>query len=377
MQRLNAIDAIAPAFTRTHEVLLHPFRVGRSWKLAASMYVGFAGSVFVPFPLFYLFTPMIPGMNTATVRAIVFVVATLGTLIFLGIFYLCARMSLVNFETVVTRQKFIAPMWRRYAQRVWPWIGLKVVLGTALSAAMAPLVFRAGKQFLATMLTMPRLLPGERPDPAMFLPFLHQILGFYSVFAVFFLVLKLASTLVDDFALPFFLLEDISLMAALRRGLGVLKADPLHSLLYLLLKAVLSVIGFLMQYIANFFALLLELVAGLLVGGLGAGALYLIAHVGGAAMRPVVALLGVAGLVLLYVAFAVCTFWFQTGSIGYLLTLLEAYAVYFLGGRYALLGNLLEPGPGPPFTPPPSFPSEDERKDRDGGPPLPMNPAVA
>jgi hypothetical protein len=59
------------------------------------------------------------------------------------------------------------------------------------------------------------------------------------------------------------------------------------------------------------------------------------------------------------------------------MALLNAYAIYFLGGRYPLLGSMLEPGPGHPFTPPPVFPSAEERKDHDDGPPMPMNPAVA
>jgi hypothetical protein len=59
---------------------------------------------------------------------------------------------------------------------------------------------------------------------------------------------------------------------------------------------------------------------------------------------------------------------------GYLLQVLDAYAIFFLAGRYPLLGDLLEPGPDHPFTPPPSYPSSDEE---DGGPPLPMDPALA
>ena len=57
MQPLNPFDAISPAFTRTNEVLLKPFRWSRSWKLAAASYLGAAGGVFIPFPLFLLIVP--------------------------------------------------------------------------------------------------------------------------------------------------------------------------------------------------------------------------------------------------------------------------------------------------------------------------------
>ncbi len=66
----------------------------------------------------------------------------------------------------------------------------------------------------------------------------------------------------------------------------------------------------------------------------------------------------------------------SVGTLGYLLALFEAYGIYFLGGRYPLLGNLLEPETSYSYTPPPVFPSEDEGDD-DDGPPLPMDPAVA
>jgi hypothetical protein len=88
-------------------------------------------------------------------------------------------------------------------------------------------------------------------------------------------------------------------------------------------------------------------------------------------------LLLVAGGIVVYGGFIVAVFYLSVGSFGYLLTLLEAYGIYFLGGRYPLLGDLLQPGIDRPFTPPPPFPSEDERRDDDGGPPMPMDPAVA
>jgi hypothetical protein len=100
---------------------------------------------------------------------------------------------------------------------------------------------------------------------------------------------------------------------------------------------------------------------------------WLILHAAGAAG----VVLMVAGAVVLGLSFFVVVFWAAILSTGYLLLLLDAYAIYFLGGRYPMLGNLLEPGPGGPFTPPPVFPSEEERKDAGGGPPMPMNPAVA
>jgi hypothetical protein len=96
-------------------------------------------------------------------------------------------------------------------------------------------------------------------------------------------------------------------------------------------------------------------------------------HHGGA----VATLIVISGWVILGGAAVVALFYVSLGAAGYIFMLLDAYSIYFLGGRYPLLGNLLEPGPGAPFTPPPVFPSQEERKNSDGGPPMPMNPAVA
>ena len=120
-------------------------------------------------------------------------------------------------------------------------------------------------------------------------------------------------------------------------------------------------------------ALQIAMIPVVLIFGLAGFAGYLVLHAAG----PVGAVLMVAGAVVLVLCLVVVLLYGTILAMGYLLLLLDIYAIYFLGGRYPMLGNLLEPGPGGPFTPPPVFPSEEERDDADGGPPMPMNPAVA
>lgn len=372
MQPLNAIDSIAPAFTRTHEILFKPFRAGRSWKLAVSQYLGLMGALFIPFPLFLALIPS-NALNSGAARAAITVILFIATLIFFVIFYFGARMQFVNFEMVVTRAQFIAPMWRRYGSRVWPVIGFKVVLGTVLSLAMLPLLWNTGKRLVNVFAVMPHLAPGEPPDPRMFQAMFGQLIGFYAIVFCAFLVLKISSTAFEDFALPFYILEDIPLGTAIRRGFAVFAADPLQCILYLVLKLILSIIGFMMQYVSNLIVLIPLAILAFIGGAIGVG-LSAALHGIGAAGK----LLFVAAGILLYLVFIVAMLWYQTGTLGYLATLLEAYATYFLAGRYPLLGNLLEPGPGAPFTPPPVFPSPEEADDdNDSGPPMPMDPAIA
>lgn len=367
MTPLNAIDAISPAFTRTHEVLFQPFRLGRTWKLSASSYLAFCGSVFVPFPIFLAF---LPRNSALPFLGIAFAVATV---LFLILFYLGARMEFVNFEMIVTRNKFIAPMWRRYAQRVWPAIAVKVVIGTLITAAMAKPLLQVFREYISLFAALPQPIPGQPPDPAIFQAQMQQFMShmgrIYLVIYGFFFLVKIFSTLLDDFVIPFYILEDIPFAVAMRRGFEVFRADPLQVILYLFMKFILAIVGSIMYCIAFLVAEIILAIPLFIVVFIG----ILLAALLGAAGKVLL----IVGGILVYGAFLFIVSYLAIGSFGYILTLLEAYGIYFLAGRYPLLGDLLQPGIDRPFTPPPVFPSEEERKDDDGGPPMPMNPAVA
>ena len=370
MQPLNAIDAVAPAFTRTHQTLFAPFRFGRSWKLAASQYLGLIGAVFFPLPLFL---PFLPGWGSqGAARVALLGIMTIVTLITFVFFYLGARMQLVNFEMLLTRTKVIAPMWNRYGRRVWPVIGFKVLLGTALPLAMLPFLRNSIKGFFQLTADMPRVTPGAPPDPQMFQAFFAHLIAFYAILFCAFTLLKLFSSSFEDFVQPFYILEDISLGDAFRRGANVFANDPLQCILYLILKLILSIIGFIMQYLSTLIVMIPVVLVGLIGAGIGIG---VTAALHGGAGHGSLLLAAVA--VFFEILFFLVIFWYQLGSLGYLATLLEAYGIYFLAGRYPLLASMLETTPEKPFTPPPIFPSEEERRDEDGGPPMPMNPAVA
>jgi hypothetical protein len=368
MLPLNAIDAIAPAFTRTHETLFSPFQMGRSWKLAASQYLAALGAMFFPFPLLMVFVPKSAWEQMAAIAPwVVGGVVALSLLMLVGI-YLCGRMELVDFEMLVTRAQFVAPMWRRYAQRVWPWLGWKIGIGTAATVVIGlALLVPVRHMIMAIAAVMPQ---GQKVDPAQAQAMIASFWGIYGLFYLMMFLLKIPSTVIADFVMPFFVLEDISFVAAVGRGWEVFVADPIQVLLYLVCKPVLFVVGFICQYVAVFVcAFVIEIVAGIV----GAVAYFVFWRNGGAAIHVLL----VAGAVVLGLCVFAAIFYLSFGTMGYLMALLNAYAIYFLGGRYPLLGSMLEPGPGHPFTPPPVFPSAEERKDDDDGPPMPMNPAVA
>jgi hypothetical protein len=111
----------------------------------------------------------------------------------------------------------------------------------------------------------------------------------------------------------------------------------------------------------------------------------LIAYAAGLALHALgvpwvfLAALGVALGILLYLLFfAYC----MVMVIGSVLTFLEAYALYFLGGRYPMLGDLLErstptmavympPAGGPPYNPPGYSPGYSPGYPPPGYPPPP------
>ena len=276
---------------------------------------------------------------------------------------------------IVTREQFIAPMWRRYGVRVWAMLAVKVVVGTVLTLAFIPIVLRFGQSTLDMLKAFQSLGPNQTPDPAMFQAFFNHIFAFYALTGLVFFVFKFTSTLVEDLVLPFYTLEEITLATAFERGLQTFLADPLQWILYFIMKAVLSVVGFVMQYISNLVVLIPILIVVFLVAFLVALIPGFAGHSPGHGNVGVIIVTVIGELI----AFAPL-FWYQTGSLGYLFMLLEAYSIYFLGSRYAKLGDLLEPPPAVmyQYAPPPVFPSPEERKDdNDDGPSLPMNPALA
>jgi len=364
MQRLNAIDAIAPAFTRTHELLFKPFRIGRSWKLAATSHVAFFGSFFFPFPLIWgVAAYWAPGAR-ATILPFVMGFSLIGTLVYLAVFYCLVRLQLVDFEMVVTSSKVIAPMWRKYGIKTWPWLAAKVLIGLVSLAIMVPILFSAGKGLYSGL-----ALIGPHPDSETVSQMMASFFGFYFLALLLFLIPKTLATLLDDFVLPFFLIQDLPFFVSLQRGFTVFAADPLNCIGYLVLKLILAVIGYIMQTLAVQVCMIPVVLIAALAFGIGA---FLVHHAG-----PVGTLVAIASGIVLGLAFIAVVLYASIGVFGYLLLLLDSYAIYFLGGRYPQLGNLLEPGPGGPFTPPPVYPSPEEDNDSDSGPPMPMNPAVA
>lgn len=328
MQIFSATDAIAPAFARTRLILFSPFRPGRTWKLATTAYFGTFSAVFLPLPLLYLF--FLPMLRAALGNGIA-LLATGGIVLFLFlfffVFYLCTRLQFCLFDVTLNRGEFIAPAWRKYANQAWRWTWVKAAFGTAAMMVMAlPIV-----AYIRHLIPIMRALQPHHPPPSNFVP---AIMAAYGIIFLGFAVIFLAGAVLSDFIVPSLALENTSVTIAFRRFLLLARAEPGQLTGYILLKIVLAIAGYVAQALAFYAILLVYLIAMALVFALGFVLLHLL-HVSMAIMAVLAAIIG-------GISYLVLCFYAALLLVGTVCTFLQAYTLYFLSGRYPLLGELLE-----------------------------------
>ena len=362
MQRLSAIDAISPAWEHTRELLLAPRKWTLLLKVAAvavfAQMGGCSGSFSSPgrgMP--HGGGPALSAAVTSFLVVAGFVILLIG----LAMLYVGSRLQLVLFELVARRDANITPMWRRYAGLVWRWIGLKLLFFAVALACLLPVMIPFVLHFIHTV---PK---GAGAHGAGLL--LATVIEFIGVIMIAVLLFSCGYILLTDFAIPSLALENTSLREAIRRIVLLIRGEPGQVALYLVMRFLLLMAWAMCSYVAILVGVLILLVP---LGGVGAILWATLRHSG-----PAGHVVMVMGWVVLGAVLATVVIFALIALLGSGLVFLQAYAIYFLGGRYPLLARLLEPGPGAPFTPPPVFPSESEDSEDDGGPSLPMNPAVA
>jgi len=359
MQKLNAIDAISPAWDHTRKLLLEPPRWTLLLKIglvAAFAQVGGGGSYssnnfgnhsglghHIPMHL-----PVLAALATLflVIGFIVFLVA-------LAFFYLACRLQFVLFDIVLRRDTTVAPIWRRYGPATWRWMGFRIlfilVALICVSPILVPAVIRLIHAFTANQ-------AATEPD---LLTLLAPFFAFIASLLLAAILISIGSTLLHDFGLPSMALESTSFGETVNRVGRLIRAEPLQILLFLVMKFVLRIvtgIGVGIALILGFLILLLPF------GGAG-GVLFATLHHSGTGglvfMWFAIVLLALAYVVLIFIAALMTT--------GVIETFFQAYALYFLGGRYPMLGDILLPTPLPPaglpfaqpaFTPtPPTGPA--------------------
>lgn len=264
-------------------------------------------------------------------------IVVLGLIVSLVLFYLGSRMQLVLMDLVATRTTLVAPAWHRTASRTWRWIGLKVVFFIAACAVI-------GALGAVSIIFFIRLMPAGNHQP--------PSAAFFGSFALFFVAILLAVFLVvtvfwflRDFVLPFILFGDARPGDALRNAIDIARREPGGVFFYFFMKFVLMLVA----GIAGELCFVLAVLAfGIPTGAIGTAMWFLLRHSG-----FVVRTLMYGGFALLGVIFLtgmVCSILCISAAV---LIFYQSYALYFLGGRYPQLGNLLEPPPPPMMAPEP------------------------
>lgn len=334
MTSLSATEAISPAIEHT-KALLRPFSLKLWLKLGLVALLAEAGSQFI-FPPVGNTAPAhstgiggLAGGVTSMMVAVFVAIAVVGILIGLALIYFSSRMQLVLMDLVATRTTLVAPAWNRTASRTWRWIGFKV-------AAFFAIFIVAGAILVVPFIYLVRLMPrnAQPPAPAFFGSF---VLIFLLAFAVILIVL-LAIWSMRDFVLPFLLFEDATVGNALRSASTLFRNEPGSFLFYLFMKFVVTILA---GIVAELCIVISMLILCIPLGGVAAAFWFLLHQSGPFGTAVMYITFGLLGLVFL-VAFLGVIICIMCA----VLTFYQAYALYFLGGRIPVIGNLLQP-PGP------------------------------
>jgi len=347
MRPLSAADCFTPALERAKAILL-PYN-WRLWvKLGLVALLAEIGAQFMFPPTGGAHSSNSSGggagssLQTLLPLLVIFaiVVCTIG----LVLFYIGSRMQMVFMEIAATRQTLVAPLWQRHGYHVWRWIGVKVLFFFSV-AVIAGLLIAAPVFYLTY--SLPRLST-QAPSAAFFSSIFLIVL---CAFAVVLPALALM-WLLRDLVLPYIVFQDATLRDSISYATDIVRREPGPVFLFLLLKLAFVLAASIAAQVALFIAVL----AGAIPLGLVGGGLWLaLRHMETPGTLLLYLAIGVLGLILfVWILFAVLC------VVGATQLFLQAYALYFLGGRYPLLGNLLEPPhpgfayPPPPIAPPPS-----------------------
>jgi hypothetical protein len=339
MRQLSAIDAIGPAWTHTSRLLFAP----RSWRLVLKIAaVAFFAQMGGCNPSFNSPGRQMNGIPHAAavwaaVAAFAVIIGLISVVVALVFFYISSRLQFTIFEVVLRSDTTVAPIWGRYGRATWYWMALKFLFLLLAMLCLAPFLIPLVMTFIHAVHANG---DGNNLTPA----FIGSIVAFIGSVLLMALVIGLGYTLLRDFGLPSMALEGTPLGVTVKRVFGLLRAEPGQVLLYLVMRFVLAFAGAIAGELALALGMLIALIP---FGGVGVGlwAAFRHAGVGGHVVM-------IGGWCILVFAFLLMVVLAAIIVFGSIYTFLQAYALYFLGGRYPLLGNYLEPAPPAPEIPP-------------------------
>lgn len=344
MRAYSAADSVSLAVQRTREFLFAPFNWGTflklglvaiitegSWSsLRSSSNGGSHPSGSGPMITSPLHIP--PVWIAASVAAILLVIV-----VSLFVFYLITRLRFAFFHCLIHKTNEIRPGWHLYREPASRFFWLNVVVGFCFAALVGLLSI----PFVAGFLRLFRVIRHSgRPDIGMML---SLVLPLIPIIIVLVLVALVADLVLRDWIMPHYALDNATAGEAWAEVWASIKAEHRQFLAYILLRVVLPTIAM----VALFMVLLIP--GAILAGAFGAiayGVHSAFADSTGGAAAAGTMLQAFLGLVaLLFMALAGISLG------GPLSTGIREYALIFYGGRYPVLGNILEPPAGASLPP--------------------------
>jgi len=366
MRPLSAIDAIGPAWNHTRRLLWD----NRSWRtmlkigvVAIFAGIGGIGSGSGSFPnnmgdLGNMGNSGHTASWPAAAASIMAAIAAVAVFFFIAFFivfvimiYISSRLKFVLFEVVLRSDTTVGPIWRRYGAATWRWIGLRLILIAASLLCMAPVLLPAIVQFI-------HLLHNAGSQPSNVGLLFATFFGFFAMAFLIAIVFGIINILLHDFALPSMALESTSIGENVSRVWRLLRAEPGQVALFLLMRFIFGYAGAWCASIVMAIGAVIAMVPFGLVGFLDYAILHSAGTAGKVVMVAIWVVLGLLFVALLFIASFIL--------LGYLIAFIQAYALYFLGGRYPLLGKYLAPfwpathmpiPPPPAYDPPPTPPA--------------------
>lgn len=332
MRRLSASDAINPAWNHAWSLLIAP----RQWRTLLK--VGAVACLAQMGGGNGNFTGNIPGHTgphmPAPFAVGLLIVASLVVFALALLFlYLSSRLQFVLLDIMLLRDTRVAPAWHRHRGQTWRWIGLKLLFFVVMLVCLIPIAVPLTLLFV-------HLSHGITPGSG---ETILAVFGFVLLFLLFLFVLIVLYVLLLDFGLPVLAVEDHTIRETVAALWALVRAEPGQLAMYLLVR-------FLLAFAGGMVGLLGIGVAGLIMalplGAAGYG-LWSGLHADG----PGAHLLMIAGMVLLAIVLLVPVVCLYLMVFGFVLCFIQSYALFFLGGRYPAVGEILEPTQ--PLPPPP------------------------
>jgi hypothetical protein len=230
-------------------------------------------------------------------------------------------------------------------------MGIKFLFGVIATGCVLPFLILP---IIHLIHVAPSLQEDSTPSVAGILHILGALLPLLIPFIIAAIIVGCLYRVLFDFGLPSMALEGTSMGETARRVWQMVRIEPGAVFLYIVMHILL---GFVISFVALVIFLLVIGIALVPLGGGGVGLWYALHHSGFAGY----AVMGL-GWAVLGVIFAAVLVILVLVLSAYVTCFWQAYALYFLGGRYPLLGQYLEPllPPPPaylPYTAPPPAPT--------------------